>query len=71
MFLVNQLLPKCYDCNKQPKRPFLTLKIDQFLSKTGKFRYFFKVKNVVNFTNSSRQYLVKIQYQQYAHLIWD
>ena len=43
----------------------------RFQSKTGKFRYFFEVNNVVNFANSSKQYLVKTQYQQYALLVWD
>ena len=41
------------------KTTFFTRKIDQFHLKTGQFRHFFEVKNVVNFSNSSRQYSVK------------
>ena len=41
------------------KTTFFTRKIDQFHPKTGQFRHFFEVKNVVNFSNSSRQYSVK------------
>ena len=41
------------------KTTFFTRKIDQFHPKTGQFWHFFEVKNVVNFSNSSRQYSVK------------
>ena len=58
---LNRLLPKCNDRNKT-KTTFFTRKIDQFHPKTGQFRHFFEVKNVVNFSNSSRQYSVKIVY---------
>ena len=40
------------------KTTFFTRKIDQFHPQTGQFRHFFEVKNVVNFSNSSRQYSV-------------
>ena len=40
------------------KTTFFTQKIDQFHPKTGQFWHFFEVKNVVNFSNSSRQYSV-------------
>ena len=40
------------------KTTFFTQKIDQFYPKTGQFRHFFEVKNVVNFSNSSQQYSV-------------
>ena len=40
------------------KTTFFTRKIDQFHPKTRQFRHFFEVKNVVNFSNSSRQYSV-------------
>ena len=41
------------------KTTFFTRKIGQLHPKTGQFRHFFGVKNVVNFSNSSRQYSVK------------
>ena len=40
------------------KTTFFTRKIDQFHLKTGQFRHFIEVKNVVNISNSSRQYSV-------------
>ena len=40
------------------KTTFFTRKIDQFHLKTGAFRHLFEVKNLVNFSNSSRQYSV-------------
>ena len=40
------------------KTTFFTRKIGQLHPKTGQFRHFFGVKNVVNFSNSSRQYSV-------------
>ena len=43
------------------KTTFFTRKIDQFHPKTGQFRHFFEAKNVVNFSNSSRQYSVKVK----------
>ena len=43
------------------KTTFFTRKIDQFHPKTGQFRHFFEVKNVVNFSNSSRQYSVNVK----------
>ena len=39
---------------------FFTRKIEQFHLKTGQFWHFFEVKNVVNFSNSSRQYSVNV-----------
>ena len=40
------------------KTTFFTRKMGQLHPKTGQFRHFFGVKNVVNFSNSSRQYSV-------------
>ena len=40
------------------KTTFFTRKIGQLHPKTGQFRHFLAVKNVVNFSNSSRQYSV-------------
>ena len=40
------------------KTTFFTRKIDQFHPKTGQFRHFFDVKNILNFSNSSQQYSV-------------
>ena len=45
------------------KTTFFTRKIGQLHPKTGQFRHFFGVKNVVNFSNSSRQYSVKSKFE--------
>ena len=58
--LINRLLPKCNDRNKKPERPFSLGKLTNFTRKLANFGTFFKLKNVVNFSNSSRQYSVKI-----------
>ena len=47
------------------KTTFFTRKIDQFHLKTGQFRHFFEVKNVVDFSNSSRQYSVNTRLKSY------
>ena len=54
------------------KTTFFTRKIDQFHLKTGQFRHFFEVKNVVNFSNSSRQYSVngKAKAKRLLYLCW-
>ena len=51
------------------KTTFFTRKIDQFHPKTGQFRHFFEVKNVANFSNSSRQYLVNVGYIISLHTV--
>ena len=53
----NRLLPKCNDRNKNQNDLFHS-ENGQLQPKTDQFRHFFGVKNVVNFSNSSRQYSV-------------
>ena len=40
----NLLLPKCYDGNKQPKRPFSLEKLTNFTRKLSNFGTFFRLK---------------------------
>ena len=58
LVIINRLLPKCNDRNKHPKRPFSLGKLANYTRKLANFGTFFGVKNVVNFSNSSRQYSV-------------
>ena len=51
------------------KTTFFTRKIGQLHPKTGQVRHFFGVKNVVNFSNSSRQYSVNELLEIMAHHI--
>ena len=56
--LFNRLLPKCNNRNKKRERPFSLGKLTNFTRKLANFGTFLKLKNVVNFSNSSRQYSV-------------
>ena len=56
--LLNRIRPKNHDRNEHRKQPFKPKNL-RISTRIDDFRHFFRVENIPNLPNSSRQYLVK------------